>query len=48
MNQHTWAVGAANDISAPPVRVCFFFNAQRHQLLHGISIAAELARTPGY
>lgn len=25
-------------------RVCFFFNAQLHQLLHGISTAVELAR----
>ena len=31
-----------------PFRVCFFFNAQRHQLLHGISTAVELARTPGF
>jgi len=31
-----------------PFRVCFFFNAQRHQLLHGISTAVELARRPGF
>ena len=31
-----------------PTRVCFFFNAQRHQLLHGISIATELARRPRF
>lgn len=31
-----------------PFRVCFFFNAQRHQLLHGISTAVALARTPGF
>ena len=29
------------------IRVCFFFNAQRHQVLHGISIAVALARLPG-
>ena len=28
------------------MRVCFFFNAQRHQVLHGISIAVALARMP--
>lgn len=45
----TAAQAAANDDQgAPLLRVCFFFNAQRHQLLHGISIAAELARIPGY
>lgn len=27
-------------------QVCFFFNAQRHQLLHGIATAVELARLP--
>lgn len=30
------------------IGVCFFFNAQRHQLLHGISTAVELARRPGF
>ncbi|WP_420142719.1 hypothetical protein [Sphingomonas sp.] len=30
------------------IQVCFFFNAQRHQLLHGIATAAALARTPGF
>lgn len=30
------------------LRVCFFFNAQRHQLLHGISTAVALARIPGF
>ena len=30
-----------------PKRICFLFNAQRHQLLHGISTAVELARRPG-
>jgi hypothetical protein len=34
--------------AARPLRVCFFFNAQRHQLLHGVSTAVELARTPGF
>lgn len=29
------------------MRVCFFFNAQRHQLLHGISIVVAMARMPG-
>lgn len=33
---------------AQPLRVCFFFNAQRHQLLHGISTAVALARRPGF
>jgi hypothetical protein len=28
-------------------RICFFFNAQRHQLLHGLSTAVELARLGG-
>lgn len=31
-----------------PTRICFFFNAQRHQLLHGISTATALARKPGF
>ncbi len=30
------------------LRVCFFFNAQRHQLLHGISTAVALARKAGF
>ena len=30
------------------IRVCFLFNAQRHQLLHGISVAVELARKPRF
>lgn len=30
------------------IRVCFLFNAQLHQLLHGISIAVELARKPRF
>jgi anti-sigma factor RsiW len=38
----------AADAAAPPFRICFFFNAQRHQLLHGISTAVELARRPGF
>jgi hypothetical protein len=29
------------------MRIGFFFNAQRHQLLHGVSIAAAMARMPG-
>jgi len=36
------------DAAAAPTRVCFFFNAQRHQLLHGISTAVELSRRPGF
>lgn len=36
------------DDGATPTRVCFFFNAQRHQLLHGLSTAIELARKPGF
>ena len=39
---------AANNTSARPIRVCFFFNAQRHQLLHGISTAVELSRRPDF
>lgn len=34
--------------SLPNTQVCFLFNAQRHQLLHGIATAVELARTPGF
>jgi hypothetical protein len=35
--------------SAPPlIHVCFLFNAQRHQLLHGIATAVALARLPGF
>ena len=30
------------------LHVCFFFNAQRHQLLHGIGPAVSLARMAGY
>jgi anti-sigma factor RsiW len=26
------------------IQICFFFNAQRHQILHGIATAVELAR----
>jgi len=29
-------------------QICFFFNAQRHQILHGIGIAVELARNPAF
>ncbi|MGK2911705.1 MAG: hypothetical protein ACSLE1_18165 [Sphingobium sp.] len=29
-------------------QVCFFFNAQRHQLLHGIGTAVELGRLSGF
>lgn len=42
------ARNAAKVASERPLRVCFFFNAQRHQLLHGISTAVELARRPGF
>ncbi|CAN5215575.1 hypothetical protein BH10PSE12_BH10PSE12_26890 [soil metagenome] len=34
--------------SPRPLHVCFFFNAQRHQLLHGIATAVALARMPGF
>ncbi|WP_091735479.1 hypothetical protein [Phenylobacterium immobile] len=44
---HFASLAPDND-SAEPIRVCFFFNAQRHQLLHGISTAVELARTSGF
>lgn len=37
-----------DDAGPAPRRVCFFFNAQRHQVLHGISTAVELARRPGF
>lgn len=43
-----WPAALVADQGTPPVRVCFFFNAQRHQLLHGISTAVELARMPGF
>lgn len=33
---------------ARPIRVCFFFNAQRHQILHGVSTAVALSRRPGF
>lgn len=42
------AHAAASSQSDRPVRICFFFNAQRHQLLHGISTAVELARRSGF
>lgn len=42
------ASASAAAASERPFRVCFFFNAQRHQLLHGISTAVELARTEGF
>lgn len=49
MNDSTLPAPAfANERGAKPVRVCFLFNAQRHQLLHGISTAVELARFPGF
>lgn len=35
-------------VGIDPIRVCFFFNAQRHQVLHGISTAVALARLPGF
>lgn len=34
--------------SASKIQVCFLFNAQRHQLLHGIATAVQLARMPGF
>ncbi|RVT89218.1 hypothetical protein [Sphingomonas crocodyli] len=37
---------ASNSIR--PVQICFFFNAQRHQLLHGMATAVRLARMPGH
>jgi hypothetical protein len=45
-----WRLGDEADDAAPPrpIRVCFFFNAQRHQLLHGISTAVELSRDPDF
>jgi anti-sigma factor RsiW len=30
------------------LQICFFFNAQRHQMLHGLSTAVALARMPGF
>jgi len=33
-------------MTSGPTRVCFLFNAQRHQLLHGLSTAVCLARRP--
>lgn len=30
------------------LKICFLFNAQRHQLLHGIGAAFRLARDPGF
>lgn len=36
----------AGPIPRRRLRVCFLFNAQSHQILHAISIAAELARDP--
>jgi len=33
---------------APPQRLCFFFNAQIHQLLHALPVAIELSRDPGF
>ncbi|MDB5719211.1 MAG: hypothetical protein JWM38_2638 [Sphingomonas bacterium] len=35
-------------VSARALHICFLFNAQRHQLLHGIATAVELARMPGF
>jgi hypothetical protein len=35
---------AAGTSASPVRRICFLFNAQRHQLLHGVSIAHALAR----
>lgn len=32
----------------PRMKVCFLFNAQRHQLLHGIGAAFRLARDPAF
>jgi len=44
LEQRTWA-----DEGAPaPHRVCFLYNAQLHQVLHSISIAAALARRPDF
>ncbi|NML13044.1 glycosyl transferase [Sphingobium sp. AR-3-1] len=33
---------------APPQRLCFFFNAQIHQLFHALPIAIELSRDPAF
>jgi len=32
---------------APGISICFWFNAQRHQLLHGLSTACALSRRAG-
>lgn len=39
---------APPDTARRTIQVCFLFNAQRHQLLHGIATAVELARMPGF
>lgn len=41
-------IRSSQDAAAGRLRVCFLFNAQRHQLLHGISTAVALARLPGF
>lgn len=39
---------SATKTDARPYQVCFFFNAQRHQILHGIATARALACDPSF
>jgi hypothetical protein len=39
---------AASLTQRPPQRLCFFFNAQMHQLFHALPVAIELSRDPGF
>lgn len=43
MTADTWT-----DRGSEKIQVCFFFNAQRHQVLHGIATAIALARLPNF
>jgi hypothetical protein len=42
------AVSAKADAPCRTMRICFLFNAQLHQVLHGLGAAIALARRPGH
>ncbi|OAN52033.1 glycosyl transferase [Sphingobium sp. TCM1] len=43
-----WLIHGEAALLARPQRLCFFFNAQIHQLLHALPIAIELSRDPAF
>ena len=39
---------SAHPAPHPPQRICFFFNAQIHQLFHALPVAIQLSRNAGF